>query len=146
MDCYRTQSKKRNVQTIRCNSVTQRKSSKEWDECWSVYRFISCYSLKERGFSGFFSTYDNTTEGIKQTFEQTYYMIYGSIKNALAIGITGRKKIRSGQPNCTFLSRRSSKRKNEMPLKVSDVMINARGGVINSVVLFFTKFISMVKN
>ena len=42
--------------------------------------------------AGFFlSAYDNTTDGIKQKFEQTYWMIYGSIKNVLAIGITRRK-------------------------------------------------------
>ena len=79
------------MQTRRCNFVTQRKSSKEWDECWSVYRFIFCYSLKKVQTVFFFSAYDNTTEGIKQRFEQTYYMIYGSIQNVLAIGITGRK-------------------------------------------------------
>ena len=64
-----------------------------------------------------FSAYRNTTEGIKQRFEQTYYMIYGLIQNVLAIGITGKKNRRSGQPNCTFLSRQSSKRKNEIPIK-----------------------------
>ena len=47
--------------------------------------------LKKRTNRFFFSTYDNTTESIKQRFEQTYYMIYGSIQNVLAIGITGRK-------------------------------------------------------
>ena len=56
------------------------------------------------------------------------------------------KKRRSGQPNCTFSSRRSSNRKNEIPLKVSDVMINARARAIDSVILLFTEFISMVKN
>ena len=39
----------------------------------------------------FFSAYGNTTEGIKQRFEQTYYMIYCSIQNVLTIGIKGRK-------------------------------------------------------
>ena len=44
----------------------------------------------------FLSAYDNTTDGIKQKFEQTYWMIYGSIKNVVAIGIQGEKqKIRS---------------------------------------------------
>ena len=47
--------------------------------------------LKKRTNRFFFSTYDNTTESIKQRFEQTYYMIYGSIQNVLAIGMTGRK-------------------------------------------------------
>ena len=39
----------------------------------------------------FFSAYDNTTEGIKQRFEQTYYMIYGSIQNVLVLRILWRK-------------------------------------------------------
>ena len=47
--------------------------------------------LKKSTNGSFFSAYDNTTERIKQGFEQTYYMIYGSIQNVLAIGITGRK-------------------------------------------------------
>ena len=47
--------------------------------------------LKKSTNSFFFSAYDNTTESIKQRFEQTYYMIYGSIQNVLAIGMTGRK-------------------------------------------------------
>ena len=33
----------------------------------------------------------NTTEGIKQIFEQTYDIIYCSIQNVLAIGIKGSK-------------------------------------------------------
>ena len=64
-------------------------------------------------------------------------MIYGSIQNVLAIGITGRKNRTSDHPNCTFLSRQSSKRKNEILLKVSDVMINARATATDSVSLFF---------
>ena len=39
----------------------------------------------------FFSAYDNTTEDIKQRFEQTYYILYCSIQNVLAIGIKERK-------------------------------------------------------
>ena len=84
----------------------------------------------------FFSAYYNTTESIKQRFAQIYYMIYGSIQNVLAIGTTGRNR-RSGQPNCTFLSRRLVKEKMKSPLKVSDVMINARAIAIDSVILFF---------
>ena len=58
-------------------------------------------------------------------------MIYDSIQNVIVIGTTGRKI--EDQVNCTFLSKRSSKRKNEMPLQVSDVMINARARAIDSV-------------
>ena len=47
--------------------------------------------LKKSTNRFFFSAYNNTTESIKQRFEQTYYMIYGSIQNVLAIGMTGRK-------------------------------------------------------
>ena len=52
----------------------------------------SCYSFKkvQTDFL-FFSAYDDTTESIKQRFEQTYYMIYCSNQNALVIGIKGRK-------------------------------------------------------
>ena len=47
--------------------------------------------LLKKVLTAFFSTYDNSTDGIKQSFEQICYMIYGSIQNVLAIGITGRK-------------------------------------------------------
>ena len=40
----------------------------------------------------FLSAYGNTTDSIKQKFEQTCWMIYGSIKNVLTIGITRRKR------------------------------------------------------
>ena len=53
---------------------------------------------------------------------------------------------RSGQPSCTFLSRRSSKRKMTSPLKVSGIMINGKAITIDSVILFFPEFISMVEN
>ena len=44
-----------------------------------VYRFISCYSLKKVQ-TVFFSANDNTSEGIKQRFEQIYYMIIAQSK------------------------------------------------------------------
>ena len=52
------------------------------------------------------------------------------------------KNRRSGQPNCIFLSRRSRKRRNETPLKVSDIMINARARTIDSAILFFLQNLS----
>ena len=51
--------------------------------------FLLLHKNYTNGF--FFSAYDNTTESIKQKFEQTYYMGHDSIQNVLAIGKTGRK-------------------------------------------------------
>ena len=71
-------------------------------------------------------------------FEQTYFMIYGSTQNILAIGITGRKtKVQVNQ---------IAKEKMNSPLKVSDVINNAGVITIGIVILFFMEFISMVKN
>ena len=94
-----------------------------------------------------FSAYDSTTEGIKQRFEQTYYMIYGLIQNVLAIGITGRKIEDQVNQIAHFYQGNLVKEKMKSPLKVSDVMINARAITVDSVMLFFfTEFISMVRN
>ena len=48
------------------------------------------------------------------------------------------KNRRSGQPNFTFLSRRSSKRKTETPIESFRLLIvNARAITVDSVILFF---------
>ena len=52
-------------------------------------------------------------------------MIYRSIQNVLAVGITV-GKIEDQVNQIAHISRRFSKRKNEIPLKDSEVMINAR--------------------
>ena len=59
--------------------------------------------LKERT-NGFFSGYDKTTESVKQKFERTDYMIYCTTQNALST-------------NFVFWSRRSRKRKIDIPVK-----------------------------
>ena len=69
--------------------------------------------LKKRTNVFFFSAYDNTTEGI----EQTYYMIYGSIQNVLATGITRIKIEDQVNQTAHFHQDRSSKRKNEISIK-----------------------------
>ena len=53
-----------------------------------LLHFLLLLKNSTNGF--FFSVYGNTTKGIKQRFEQTYYMIYCLIQNVLAIGIEGR--------------------------------------------------------
>ena len=83
------------------------------------------------------STNDNTTEGIKQRFEQTYYMIYDSIQNVLAIGITLRKIEDQVNQIAHFYQGDLIKEKMKSPLKVSDVIINARAITIDNVILFF---------
>ena len=64
----------------------------------------------------FFRAYDNTIEGIKQRFEQTYYRIYGSIQNVLAISITGRKI--KDQVNQIAHFYQGSERKNEILINI----------------------------
>ena len=115
----------------------QREPSKERDECWSVYRFISCYSIKQAQMVFFFNVYDNTTEAIKQRIEHTYYMIYGSIQNVLTIGITGRKIEDQINQIAYFYQGDLVKERMKSPLKVSDVMINARVITIDIVILLF---------
>ena len=85
----------------------------------------------------FFSAYDNTTEGIKQRFEQTCYMIYYSIQNVLAIGIKGRKIEDQVNQTVPFYQDDLVKEKMKSPWKVSGVMINARAIITDSVILFF---------
>ena len=77
----------------------------------------------------FFSTYDNTTEGIKKRLEQIYYMIYCPVQYVLAIGIKG-DKIEDQAP---FYQGDLVKQKMKSTLKVSGVMINARAVTIDSV-------------
>ena len=93
--------------------------------------------LKKKYKWFFFSAYDNTTDGIKKRFEQTYYMIYGSIQNVLAIGITWRKIEDQVNQIAHFYQGDLVKEKMKSPLKVSDVMINARAITIDSVILLF---------
>ena len=93
--------------------------------------------LKKKCKRFFFSAYDNTTEGIKQRFEQTYYMIFGSIENVLPIGITRRKIKDQVNQIADFHQGDLVKEKRKSPLKVSDVMINARTITIDTVILFF---------
>ena len=64
-------------------------------------------------------------------------MIYGSIQNVLAIGITGRKIEDQVNQIAHFHQGYLVKEKMKSPLKVSYVMINARAITIDSVVLFF---------
>ena len=64
-------------------------------------------------------------------------MIYGSIQNVLAIGITGRKTEDQVNQIAHFYQGDVVKGKMKSPLKVSDVMINARAITIDSVILFF---------
>ena len=94
----------------------------------------------------FFITYGNTTEDIKQRFEQNYYMTYCSIQNVLAVGIKRRKIEDQVNQIVPFYQGDLVKEKMTSPLKVSGVMINAGATTIDSVILFFTEFISMVKN
>ena len=98
--------------------------------CWSVYHFISCDSLKKVQ-----TAYDNTTEDIK-VWTNLLHDLWLNPK--CSIHCHNREENgRSGHPNCTFLSRRSSKRKNQILFQVSDVMINARARAIDSVILLF---------
>ena len=64
-------------------------------------------------------------------------MIYGSIQNVLAIGITGSKIEDQVNQITHFYQGDLVKEKMKSPLKVSDVMINARVITIDSVILFF---------
>ena len=64
-------------------------------------------------------------------------MIYGSSQNVLAIGITGRKIEDQVNQTAHFYQGDLIKEKMKSPLKVSDVMINARAITIGSVILFF---------
>ena len=50
-------------------------------------------------------------------FEQTYYVIYCSIQNVLAIGIKGRKIEDQANQIVPFYQRDPSKRKNDIPIK-----------------------------
>ena len=101
-----------------------------------VYRLISCYSLKKVQ-TAFFSAYDNTTEDIKQRFEQTHCMIYYSIQNVLASSIKGRKTEDQVNQILPFCQGDLVKQKTKSPLKVSGGMNNARATTIDSVILFF---------
>ena len=64
-------------------------------------------------------------------------MIYGSIQNVLASGITGSKIEDQVNQITHFYQGDLVKEKMKSPLKVSDVMINARVITIDSVILFF---------
>ena len=64
-------------------------------------------------------------------------MIYGSIQNVLAIGITGRKIEYQVNQTAHFYQGDLVKEKIKSPLKVSDVMINARAITIDSAICFF---------
>ena len=63
--------------------------------------------------------------------------LYGSIQNVLAIGITGGKIEDQVNQIAHFYQSYLVKEKMKSPLKVSDVMINARAITIDSVILFF---------
>ena len=90
-----------------------------------VYRFISYYLLKKyKQF--FFSVYDRTTEGIKQRFEQTYYMVYCSVQYVVAIGIKGNKIEDQVNQTAPFYQGDLVKQKIKFTLKVSGIMINAK--------------------
>ena len=112
-----------------------------------VYELSGCGFESRCGFFFvfFFITYGNT-EDIKQRFEQNYYMNYWSIQNVLAIGIKRRKIEDQVNQIVPFYQGDLVKEKMTSPLKVSGVMINAGATTIDSVILFFTEFISMVKN
>ena len=71
-------------------------------------------------------------------------MIYYSIQNVLAIGIKGRKI--EDQINQIVPFYQGGLVKEKMKLKVSGLMIGARAIASDSVILFFTEFISMVRN
>ena len=73
-------------------------------------------------------------------------MIYCSIQNVLAIGIKERKVEYQVNQIVSFYQGDIVKEKMASPLKISGVMINARAITIDSVILFFTEFFSMVKN
>ena len=73
-------------------------------------------------------------------------MIYCSIQNVLAIGIKGRKKEHQVNQIVPFYQGDLLKEKMTSPLKVSSIMINGKGITIDTVILFFPEFISMVKN
>ena len=73
-------------------------------------------------------------------------MIYYSIQNVLAIGIKGGKIEDQVNQIVPFYQGDLLKDKMTSTLKVSGVMINARAETIDSVILFFTEFISVVKN
>ena len=64
-------------------------------------------------------------------------MIYGSIQNVLAIGITGRNTGDQVNQIAHFYEGDLIKEKMKSPLKVSDVMINVRAITIDSVIMFF---------
>ena len=64
-------------------------------------------------------------------------MIYGSIQNVLAIGITVRKIEDQVNQTAHFYQGDLVKEKMKSPLKVSDEMINAEAICIDSVILFF---------
>ena len=64
-------------------------------------------------------------------------MNYGLIQNVLAIGITGRKIEDQFNQIAHFYQGDIVKEKMKSPLKVSDVMINARAITIDSVILSF---------
>ena len=70
-------------------------------------------------------------------FEQTYFMIYGSIQNILAIGITGRKTEVQVNQIAHFYQGDLVKEKMNSPSKVSDVINNAVVITLGSVILFF---------
>ena len=73
--------------------------------------------LKKKYKRIFFSAYENTTEGIKQRFEKTYFMIYCSIQNVLPIGITGRKIEDQVNQIAHFSQGNVVKEKNEIRIK-----------------------------
>ena len=73
-------------------------------------------------------------------------MTYCSIQNVLAVGIKRRKIEDQVNQIVPFYQGDLVKEKMASPLKVSGVMINAGATTIDSVILFFTEFISMVKN
>ena len=73
-------------------------------------------------------------------------MIYCSAKNVLATGIKWRKIEDQVNQIAPFYQGDLGKENMKSPLKVSGVMINSRAKTIDSVILFFAKFISMVKN
>ena len=72
-------------------------------------------------------------------------MIYGSIKNVPAIGITGRKIEYQFNQIAHFYQGDLVKGKMKSHLKFQDVMINARARAIDSYILFFYRIYLSVK-
>ena len=90
LDCYRTQSttkiKKKQEKCKLDSAIFSRKENLQRNKVNAGLPLYFLLLLK-RYINGFFFSAYVSTEGIKQRFEQIYYMIYCSVENALVIGI-----------------------------------------------------------